>query len=364
MADVVSSTTPTSVLIDKNGKATYPMIKWMQGIGLAVNASFNPDGTFSGNLSASVTIDGRHTLASIVQYIDAGGVVTGPGIDFARAYQNKDTDHINDGTGSPLAGGKEAFRALIASGPVDGSTIRYNGTEWEVVPIAISESAGASQFLKSYDATTGTFTAGTLPPPGVPNLGNVNNQSGNTAYSTQVSDNGSFLVFRDASAIAVLLNSGAIPFFFFTTNLGVGAATFTPASGTINGAANVKLLTNESAIIAFDGVNWWAASIPVQPLSLANVVHKWLNSYDATTGLFTQTQPDYADLTGTPTLPSTKAVVTGEYLTGYDSTTGLFTQSATPGISVTIITAALTLAGTQGSMTFVGGILTAQVAAT
>jgi hypothetical protein len=36
------------------------------------------------------------------------------------------------------------------------------------------------------------------------------------------------------------------------------------------------------------------------PASLANASHKWLNSYDASTGLFTQTQPAYSDLTGTP----------------------------------------------------------------
>jgi hypothetical protein len=32
--------------------------------------------------------------------------------------------------------------------------------------------------------------------------------------------------------------------------------------------------------------------------SLVNATHKWLNSYDAATGLFTQTQPAYTDLTG------------------------------------------------------------------
>ena len=34
--------------------------------------------------------------------------------------------------------------------------------------------------------------------------------------------------------------------------------------------------------------------------TLANASHKWLNSYTASTGLFTQTQPDYSDLTGVP----------------------------------------------------------------
>lgn len=52
----------------------------------------------------------------------------------------------------------------------------------------------------------------------------------------------------------------------------------------------------------------------------------------------------YSDLTGKPTLGTMAA------------------QNV--GISVTITTAALTLAGTQGSMTFTNGILTAQTQAT
>jgi hypothetical protein len=39
-------------------------------------------------------------------------------------------------------------------------------------------------------------------------------------------------------------------------------------------------------------------------------------------------------------------------------------QASLPGISVTITTAALTGAGTQGSMTFTNGILTSQTQAT
>ncbi len=35
------------------------------------------------------------------------------------------------------------------------------------------------------------------------------------------------------------------------------------------------------------------------PATLAKVTHKWLDSYTASTGLFTQSQPDFSDLTGT-----------------------------------------------------------------
>lgn len=94
------------------------------------------------------------------------------------------------------------------------------------------------------------------------------------------------------------------------------------------------------------------------------IASQWLNSYDSSTGVFGQSQPAYSDITGTPTLAVTKTPVAGEYLTGYDSTTGAFSQSTPAGISVVIVTAALTLGGTQGSMTFVGGLLTASTPAT
>jgi hypothetical protein len=45
-------------------------------------------------------------------------------------------------------------------------------------------------------------------------------------------------------------------------------------------------------------------------------------------------------------------------------TTGTVALARLPGLSVTITTAALTVGGTQGSQTFVNGVLTAQVQAT
>ena len=76
--------------------------------------------------------------------------------------------------------------------------------------------------------------------------------------------------------------------------------------------------------------------------TITNVAHKWLNSYDALTGLFTQTQPDFTDITGNLAT----------------------SQLPVAGLSVTITTAALTTLGTQGSMIFTKGLLTAQTPAT
>jgi hypothetical protein len=196
-------------------------------------------------------------------------------------------------------------------------------------------------------------------------IGVVNDQAGVTAYTTMPSDNGALIVFDDASPVAVTLGiSASTPWFCWIANLGAGTATLTPASGTVNGGTSFALLQNYTAVVAFDGADFWVGASPIVPVNAPGVVHEWLASYNAATGVFTLSQPAYSDLTGTPQLPNTASPVTGEYLTGYNATTGNFSQSTPAGISVTITTAALTVGGTQGSMTFVGGLLTAQVQAT
>jgi hypothetical protein len=207
------------------------------------------------------------------------------------------------------------------------------------------------------------------PPPSSLTIGQVSNQSGVTSYATQAGDYGALVVLSDASAIAVSLTTQTPPWFCFLANQGAGTATLTPATGTISyagnaGAASLPLLGGYCCMVAFDGTNWFAWTEPIVPATFAAVAHQFLTSYDASTGLFTAAQPAYSDISGTPTLPATIAPVTGEYLTGYDSSTGLFSQSTLAGLSVTITTAPLTSGGTQGSMTFTGGLLTAQTPAT
>ena len=230
-----------------------------------------------------------------------------------------------------------------------------------------------SQIVKLSPISSVTSTSGggggSTPIPPTPNpfpgLGAIRDETGVTTYTTVAGDSGILLIFSDASPVAVSLNSSlATPYFFFATNGGAGVVTFTPTTGLINGGASWPLPKGGLFMVVFNGTNWTTSDVLTLAQTITNVTHKWLNSYDATTGLFTQTQPDYSDLTGLPTLPATKTPVAGEYLTGYDSTTGLFSQSTPAGISVTITTAALTTLGTQGSQTFTNGILTAQTPAT
>lgn len=148
-----------TAIVDKNGYATWSFIKILQDWDTQIRNGLSSQGNFIGNISPTALISGRTAIGTILQFIDDGGIVLAGGIDFSRSYINKDTDHIGDGTGSPLAGGKVAFQALVSTNPVSGETIVYNGSNWTAVKIAQAKPAIPSQWLNSYDSTTGLFTA-------------------------------------------------------------------------------------------------------------------------------------------------------------------------------------------------------------
>lgn len=176
-------------------------------------------------------------------------------------------------------------------------------------------------------------------------IGSVNDQTGNTTYSTAQADYGAFILLNDGSAIAVTLTTGTaitLPWFAIFINSGTGTATLTPATGTINGAGSFTLLGGQVVTVVYDGTNFSISPLLALPVNTPGVSHEWLASYNSATGQFTLTQPAFSDISGnlaTSQLPSA-------------------------GLSVTIITAQLTPTGTQGSMTFTNGILTAQTPAT
>ena len=150
-----------------------------------------------------------------------------------------------------------------------------------------------------------------------------------TAYTVQDTDYQGIVEFNTSSAIAVTLNSAVKANFTCTIlNLGTGAITLTPTLGaTVNGAGSLALGVGVGCQVFFANGNWTV----------------------------------FSGATFIPVTPATIAVVAGKYLTGYSSTTGLFSVNATAGVSGTVTLAALTALGTQGSITFVGGLCTAFV---
>ena len=107
-------------------------------------------------------------------------------------------------------------------------------------------------------------------------LGVINDQTG-TSYTAVSTDYGGIITLDNAGTIAVTLGGagtgvGAQWWAFFQNN-GAGTATLAPASGTINGAADITLVTNQSAIVFFDGTNWQAAtSIPGSGGTITDVI--------------------------------------------------------------------------------------------
>jgi hypothetical protein len=120
----------------------------------------------------------------------------------------------------------------------------------------------------------------------------VSNQTGNTAYTVQQSDNGALLLLNDAAPVAVTLDTTlTIPYSVVPVNQGAGLVTLTPSSGTINGLASLTLPDGYFAIVVLDGTNWWAAVLPVSPITFTPIAHEFLTGYDSTTGIFSAAQP-------------------------------------------------------------------------
>jgi hypothetical protein len=174
-------------------------------------------------------------------------------------------------------------------------------------------------------------------------IGAVNNQTGAASYSTGQTDNGAFIILNSASPVAFTLTSSvSFPWFCIPVNQGTGLVTLTPFSGTINGAASMTLASGYFALVSFDGTNFWAATLPIGPQTFTAVLHEFLTAYNAATGVFSAAQPSFPDISGNLAT----------------------SQLPIAGLSVTITTAKLSSGGTQGSMTFTAGLLTAQVQAT
>ncbi len=92
----------------------------------------------------------------------------------------------------------------------------------------------------------------------------VNTQGGNS-YTVQLSDYGQMVLTTANGPVSITLpaagTAGFTPFNFWISVRGLGAVTITPVTGTINGAANLVLATNEYSLIVSDGTNWQTVSI-------------------------------------------------------------------------------------------------------
>ena len=208
----------------------------------------------------------------------------------------------------------------MAQNIADQSTPVFIPNRGGTSPIGTTSPNSGSSGATSSTYAPGAYTSG------------INEQGVAVAYAVQNTDYQGIIIFDTSSAITVTLNQGVTTNFHCTIlNLGTGQITLSPnGSLTVNGSSSLTLQAGVGCQVFFANRAWLA----------------------------------YSGATSFPTVPANTPATTGEYLTAYNSSTGAFSKSTTAGLSVTIVTAALTTLGTQGSMTFVGGILTAQTPAT
>jgi hypothetical protein len=149
-------------------------------------------------------------------------------------------------------------------------------------------------------------------------IGSVNNQSGVVSYSIVSGDYGAVIVLSDSSPVSVTLNPQTPPWFCWISNLGAGSIALTPSSGSINGVSSLVVLPTYCTLVAFDGTNWWAMTLPIVPVNTPSVSHEWLVSYNATTGAFLASQPAFTDISGTasPSQIGTGTPSSGKYVDG------------------------------------------------
>lgn len=127
---------------------------------------------------------------------------------------------------------------------------------------------GTTAGVSSFNGSTGDVSY-------FPDMFLVNNQTGQTAYTTQTGDAGAIIILDDSSSIAVGLNySVATNWATVIANYGTGAATATPvsvpsgATSTITypgniGASSMPIPSGYAASVYFDGNDFWAVLTPI-----------------------------------------------------------------------------------------------------
>src|SRR5689334_22274641 len=84
---VLANNTPNVPLVDKDGKATYPFVLWMQAVAKNINQGFDNQGNYQGPIGNRATIAGRSFLATIVQKLSDAGIIDPTGLPAASPTQ-------------------------------------------------------------------------------------------------------------------------------------------------------------------------------------------------------------------------------------------------------------------------------------
>ena len=208
-------------------------------------------------------------------------------------------------------------------------------------PTAIPTRSGVSP-IGTASANSGA-TAATNSTYGVGAFTSGISEQSSASYTLQNTDYQGIIIFDSVATVNVALNSNVTSNFQATIlNLGSGSIALATSDGSaINGGPSSLTLASGQGVQVFFANRAWLAYagttvIQIVPHSVGPVAHEWVNSYNATTGLFTESQPSFADISGN------------------------LAEAQLPiaGVTHTVTLAALTTLGTQGSITFTNGIAT------
>jgi len=151
--------------------------------------------------------------------------------------------------------------------------------------------------------------------------------TGSGDYTLQQSDFGALVILESGTTFALSLNSLiTAPFYAVIENNSLGVATLTPTTGLVNNSASWTIPSGQFALAYFDGNNWWTTQVFAQTFTV--VPHEWIDSFNATTGVFHASQPRASDMVDStvgsgPIVLDSGATVVNETLTGITKILGL-----------------------------------------
>lgn len=235
--------------------------------GSNTQVQYNNSGSFGG-ITGATTNGTALTLVAPVLGTPASGTLTnttgyllsnlsGAGTGVLAAAANP----VNATTGlaTYVLGSSSAFGLV----KVDGTTITASAG------VISATNSGTVTSI----ATTCGVSGGTITTTGTISSNAAQRNVTGTTDTITSADCGNVVTESNASPVAVAITTAGFSTgnYFTIKNKGAGLATYTPSSGTINGAATIACAQNQSADLVFDGTNYLALGNTCQLGALATI---------------------------------------------------------------------------------------------
>lgn len=212
-----------------------------------VNSNVGSFGSATQCTAVTVNAKGLTTAASAVTCTPAIGSITGLGTGVATLLAG-----ASSGTGGPAGTASPTFTGTPAA---PTATVGTNTTQIATTAFVLANAgSGAVSSVTAGCGLTISPTTGAV-------VASANVTTTNSTGTTDTIANtqcGTIITENNAASVAVAITTtGFVTGNYFTVkDLGAGVATYTPSSGTIDGAATLVCSQNQSADLYFDGTNY------------------------------------------------------------------------------------------------------------